>query len=188
MRSQRCSSCRSGQTRSRIERRVAQRREIRLWPRRRFSFPQSKSAVADFDRFIEWPKPAYTRFRWGRAGKLWQCCAPRPLPTRGLGHLHMFEHPASCESLELCQAIVECNRSWRLMGSVSGPSAELCDDPSGPGESSFAMRIFLKLGVALEVFIDRTALRSVPPLTSAWSCMTRDSRWTSVSGVRAQWA
>ena len=28
--------------------------------------PQSKSAVADFDRFIEWPKPAYTRFRLGR--------------------------------------------------------------------------------------------------------------------------
>ena len=27
--------------------------------------PQSKSAVADFDRFIEWPKPAYTRFRMG---------------------------------------------------------------------------------------------------------------------------
>src|SRR5262249_11621573 len=27
--------------------------------------PRSKSAVADFDRFIEWPKPAYTRFRLG---------------------------------------------------------------------------------------------------------------------------
>src|ERR1700730_2209525 len=27
--------------------------------------PPSKSAVADFDRFIEWPKPAYTRFRLG---------------------------------------------------------------------------------------------------------------------------
>src|SRR5216684_3781734 len=27
--------------------------------------PLSKSAVADFDRFIEWPKPAYTRFRLG---------------------------------------------------------------------------------------------------------------------------
>src|SRR5215470_14360214 len=67
----------------------------------------------------------------------------------------MFEQPASCESLELCQASVECNRSWRLMGSVSGPSAELCDEPCGLGESSFAMRIFLKLGVALEVFIDR---------------------------------
>src|SRR5262245_6129200 len=27
--------------------------------------PQSKSAVADLDRFVEWPKPAYTRFRLG---------------------------------------------------------------------------------------------------------------------------
>jgi D-glycero-D-manno-heptose 1,7-bisphosphate phosphatase len=26
---------------------------------------QSKSAVADFDHFVEWPKPAYTRFRLG---------------------------------------------------------------------------------------------------------------------------
>ena len=29
------------------------------------SSPQSQSAVADFDYFIEWPKPAYTRFRLG---------------------------------------------------------------------------------------------------------------------------
>src|SRR5712671_4279493 len=29
------------------------------------SLPQSKSAVADFDCFIKWPKPAYTRFRLG---------------------------------------------------------------------------------------------------------------------------
>src|SRR5215472_19145990 len=35
------------------------------WRCRRVSLPQSKSAVADFDRFIEWPKPAYTRFRLG---------------------------------------------------------------------------------------------------------------------------
>jgi len=27
--------------------------------------PQSKSAAADFDPLIEWPKPAYTRFRLG---------------------------------------------------------------------------------------------------------------------------
>src|SRR5712671_2107437 len=27
--------------------------------------PQSKSAVADFDPFVEWPKPAYTRIRLG---------------------------------------------------------------------------------------------------------------------------
>src|SRR5262249_58620255 len=27
--------------------------------------PRSKSAVADFDRFIEWPKPAYKRSRLG---------------------------------------------------------------------------------------------------------------------------
>jgi hypothetical protein len=28
--------------------------------------PQSKSAVADFDRSIEWPKPAYPPFQRGR--------------------------------------------------------------------------------------------------------------------------
>src|SRR5215471_11089827 len=48
--------------------------------------PQSKSAVADFDRFVEWPKPAYTRFRlgegWGggsRRGAL-KCHISRPPP------------------------------------------------------------------------------------------------------------
>src|SRR5262252_10216207 len=38
------------------------------WQCRRVSLPQSKSAVADFDRFIEWPKPAYARFRLGEGG------------------------------------------------------------------------------------------------------------------------
>src|SRR5260370_25372585 len=46
--------------------------------------PQSKSGVADFDHFIGWPKPAYTRFRLGR-GRGWgsgdvapQCPTARP--------------------------------------------------------------------------------------------------------------
>src|SRR5215468_1823426 len=46
--------------------------------------PQSKSAVADFDRFIEWPKPAYTRFRLGEGwGGGSRCCgnALPPLTT-----------------------------------------------------------------------------------------------------------
>jgi len=34
-------------------------------PRNGCSLPQSKSAVADFDHFIKWPKPAYMRFRRG---------------------------------------------------------------------------------------------------------------------------
>src|SRR5262249_10728870 len=33
--------------------------------RGRVSLPPIEMAVADFDRFIEWPKPAYTRFRLG---------------------------------------------------------------------------------------------------------------------------
>src|SRR6266446_7591922 len=67
----------------------------------------------------------------------------------------MFESPSASESLETLQAIVEGNRSWRFMGGISAPSAELGDDPCGPGESFFAMRIFLKLGFALQVFVDR---------------------------------
>src|SRR6266702_4750728 len=80
---------------------------------------------------------------------------PHPSPASGLGHLHMFEGPSCSESLEARQAIVEGNRSWRFMGGVSAPSAELGDSPCGPGESFFAMRIFLKLGLALQVFVDR---------------------------------
>jgi len=32
--------------------------------------PHSKSAVADFDVSVEWPKPAYTRFRLGGGNPL----------------------------------------------------------------------------------------------------------------------
>src|SRR5216683_4947060 len=39
--------------------------------------PQSKSAVADFDRFVEWPNPRYSEVRLGR-GWGWgsSCGAP----------------------------------------------------------------------------------------------------------------
>src|SRR5258707_6260047 len=67
----------------------------------------------------------------------------------------MFEEPSANKNLETCQAIMECNGSRQFMEGISAPSAEFGDDPSGPGESSFAMRIFLKLGFALQVFIDR---------------------------------
>src|SRR5262252_5200198 len=43
--------------------------------------PQSKSAFADFDHFIEWPKPAYTRFRlgegWGGGSGGYGAAVPR---------------------------------------------------------------------------------------------------------------
>jgi len=45
--------------------------------------PQSKSAVADFDRFKEWPKPTYTRFRLGEGwgGGSGGCGADEPHST-----------------------------------------------------------------------------------------------------------
>src|SRR6266850_8576898 len=53
--------------RGRLARSFARRCVARLVRERAGGTPavQSKSAVADFDRFIEWPKPAYTRFRLG---------------------------------------------------------------------------------------------------------------------------
>src|SRR5713101_8750832 len=63
-------------------------------------------------------------------------------PAKALGHLHIFESPSAGESLETGQAIVECNGSWRLMGSVSAPSTELGDDPCGPGKGFFARGFF----------------------------------------------
>src|SRR5712692_6130447 len=76
------------------------------------------------------------------------------LPDNALAHLRMFEGPAADENLEMCQAIVEGNGSWRLMRGVSAPPAELGYNPCGPGESILSMRIFLKLGLALQVFVD----------------------------------
>src|SRR5215471_6762742 len=68
--------------------------------------PQSKSAVADFDRFIEWPKPGYTRFRpgegWGGGsggcGKaLPHSATPTPDPSpQGGGE--EFAAPPRCKS------------------------------------------------------------------------------------------
>src|SRR6266850_8411295 len=51
--------------RGRLARSFARRCVARLVRERAGGTPavQSKSAVVDFDRFIEWPKPAYTRFR-----------------------------------------------------------------------------------------------------------------------------
>src|SRR5262249_35806450 len=50
--------------------------------------PQSKSAVADFDHFIDGPKPAYTRFRLGEgqgggAGGCGNAVPPLGTPTPG---------------------------------------------------------------------------------------------------------
>src|SRR5215831_4558462 len=52
---------------------------------------QSKSAVADFDHFIEWPNPHYSEVRLGR-GRGWgsgdvalRCSTARP-PTPSLPH------------------------------------------------------------------------------------------------------
>src|SRR5262252_107043 len=52
--------------------------------------PLSKSAVADFDSFIGWPKPAYTRFRLGESwgggsgssgGEVLHASTPTPDPS-----------------------------------------------------------------------------------------------------------
>ena len=75
-------------------------------------------------------------------------------PAEALAHLHIFEGPSSDETLEPSQPIMECNRPRRLMGSISGPAAEFGDDPCGPGQAFLAMRIFLQLCLALDVFID----------------------------------
>src|SRR5260370_42183183 len=62
-----------------------------MTPPRTPPLPQSKSAVADFDRFIGWLKPAYTRVRLGR-GRGWgsgdaaQPCATARPPTPTLPH------------------------------------------------------------------------------------------------------
>jgi len=60
------------------------RRQLMRWRCCRVSLTRSKSAVADFDRYIEWPKPAYTRFQLGEGRSL-----PAPLrrkltPMRGI--------------------------------------------------------------------------------------------------------
>ena len=79
---------------------------------------------------------------------------PPVLPLSGLGHLHICKRPAGDEDLETSQSIVDGNWSGRLVGGISGPSAELGDDPGCPSESVGGVVVLLKLGLALDSFVD----------------------------------
>src|SRR6266403_4317994 len=76
------------------------------------------------------------------------------LPSKALGHLHVFEGPSFEEGTEGCQSVVECNRSWRF-GFVFMPTAELGDDPGGPSEGVFGVGVFLASGLALASLIEQ---------------------------------
>src|SRR5262249_56311961 len=52
---------------------------------------QSKSAIADFDHFVEWPNPRYSEVRLGRgcgwgSGEVAEQCPLAPPPTPTLPH------------------------------------------------------------------------------------------------------
>src|SRR5712691_1819027 len=76
------------------------------------------------------------------------------LSPRALGYLHMCDSPCSRKALEVRQAIVECNRPWWFVRSISAPAAKFGDDPGRPSESIAGMRIFLKLGLALKGLVE----------------------------------
>src|SRR5207253_3589364 len=58
------------------------------------------------------------------------------------------------EDLEASHSQVEGDWSRWAMRGVAGPSAELGDDPCGPGDGVGAMVVLLKLGPALQGFVD----------------------------------
>ena len=49
------------------------------------------------------------------------------------------------------------NGNWtgRFVGGIATPTAELGDNPSGPGERFLAVRIALERGFAIEAIVDR---------------------------------
>src|SRR6266852_1216135 len=74
------------------------------------------------------------------------------VPAFALGHLHIWR--AIYEELEACHSDVEGDWSRWAMRGVAGPSAELCDDPSRPGDGVGAMMVLLELSPAFQGFVD----------------------------------
>src|SRR3984957_20009921 len=67
-----------------------------------------------------------------------------PLPRFALADSHIFEGaPGLCDAEEVLQAVSHGDGA-RLGSGVAVPSAEPCDDPSGPGEGFGGMRIALQ--------------------------------------------
>ncbi len=76
------------------------------------------------------------------------------VPAIALGSLPIFEGSSCNDDLEASHSEVESDWSRRSMRSVSGPSAELGDDPCGPGESIGPMVVLLKLGFPFQGLVD----------------------------------
>src|SRR5205823_13268737 len=81
--------------------------------------------------------------------------AVRSLSACGLGHLHIFKRASTGHRFELSQAMMKGNRAGPFMRSISTPSAKFGHNPGRPGKRAAAMRIFLELGLSLDVLIYR---------------------------------
>src|SRR5882672_10625773 len=85
---------------------------------------------------------------------LWRATTSAVVPAKALGHAHIFEAPSDDHSMELLKTIFEGDRAWRLGGGIPVPSAELCDDPGGPAQAFFWIRIFLERRLAFELGVE----------------------------------
>ena len=74
----------------------------------------------------------------------------------------MCDTPMGGEDFEAGQAVVECNRPWRLVGSISTPTAELGDDPGGPGER------FGEVGIFLSCWRDTAGAYAMQAIVNEW--------------------
>src|SRR5271169_6410745 len=127
-----------------------------------------------------WPR---SRFRWrdgslgqnGVGGKLLpRCChraRPRP-PVRAttfthlksrvripppaslLRHAHISELPTIGEHAKVLQTVTEGDWPGRSGRWVAVPAAELCDDPSGPGQAVHGMRVLLERRPTLDLGVE----------------------------------
>ena len=71
-------------------------------------------------------------------------------PGPGLGDSHISEPPSVGEGFEVLETVAEGYRAGRFGFWIAVPSAELGDDPRGPGKRFRRMRVLLERGLAFE--------------------------------------
>src|SRR5271157_5526461 len=75
-------------------------------------------------------------------------------PAELLRHAHISELPTIGEHAKVLQTVTEGDWPWRSGRWVAVPAAELCDDPSGPGQAVHGMRVLLERRPTLDLGVE----------------------------------
>src|SRR5687767_3408598 len=95
-----------------------------------------------------------------RGGILSTECTPSPCPSPyGLRDSHIAEVPAVFDGLELGHSSEHDDGAGFAV--IAGPAAEPGEEPGGPGERAWRVRVLLLGGVAFQARADRRERRAI---------------------------